>query len=141
MQILIVDDEPNVAFFLAKVAKLQGVKDIEVAGSGEEALAKVIQHTYDLITLDINMPGLSGLEILALLRNMCPHAIIAIISGNIPKHLPSEMACCVDVMLSKPVTLETLGCLIGNAVRIHEAMDEIRSLASSSVTDGLPAPF
>ena len=101
----------------------------------------VVQNTYDLITLDIRMPGLSGLEILALLRNMCPHAIIAIISGHIPQDISKETAGCVDVLISKPATLDTLHCLLDNAIRIHDAMSEIRSLDVASVTGDVSATF
>ena len=74
------------------------------------------------------MPGASGLEIIAMLRNMCPHAIIAVISGFLPEQISEEVAGCVDVMISKPVNVQTFTTLLDRAKQIHGAMDDIREL-------------
>ena len=134
MRILIIDDEPDVVDFIKQVANAKGYTDIDVALSGEEALTQVIKGDYDLITLDIRMPGASGLEILSLLRNMCPHAIIAIVSGHFPEDISAETAGCADVMMRKPVALEKLHRLLDGAARISETMEDIRLLGDVSLT-------
>lgn len=131
MKILIVDDERIVSDFFAQLAKVRGFTDIETVGSGEEALTRVIRTTYDLITLDIQMPGLSGLEIIAMLRNMCPHAIIAIISGYIPEEISTEVAGCADVMIAKPVSIDTFNRLLDSAEQIRDAMSKLSALGAS----------
>ncbi len=128
MRVLIVDDEETVVDFFSQAAMAKGVADIDTAFSGEEALGLIIQKTYDLITLDIRMPGLSGLEILSPLRNMCPHAIIAVISGNIPEDLSEDLAGCADLIIHKPIRLETFNELLDGASRISQTMEEIREL-------------
>ena len=128
MKILIIDDEQIVSDFFVQLAKARGCADIDTVASGEEALAQVIRQNYDLITLDIRMPGVSGLEIIAMLRNMCPHAIIAIISGYIPEEMSSEVAGCADVMIPKPVDIDTFNQLLDGAEQIRQAMDRIRTL-------------
>ena len=128
MKILIVDDEQIVSDFFTQLAKVRGYTDIEAVNSGEEALTQVIRKDYDLITLDIQMPGVSGLEIIAMLRNMCPHAIIAIISGYIPDEISSEVAGCADVMIPKPVTIDTFNKLLDGAEQIRQAMEKIHTL-------------
>ena len=92
MKILIVDDDSAVVDLLSEIARVKGYTDITTASSGEEALAQVIQDCYDLITLDILMPGVGGLEVLSPVRNLCPHAIIAIISGHISEESSSDLA-------------------------------------------------
>ncbi len=134
MKILIVDDEPAVVEFFSQVAKAEGHEDLDTASSGEEALAQVVRADYDLITLDINMPGASGLEILSLLRNLCPHAIIAIVSGHVPDEVSSEVAGCVDVMIDKPASLETFTSLLDGAARICATMEEIHLLGRVPLT-------
>jgi CheY-like chemotaxis protein len=74
------------------------------------------------------MPGVSGLDVLAPIRNMCPHAIIAIISGHVPDNFTTEMAGCADLVMRKPIFLDNFLKLIDGAVRIAGAMDDIREL-------------
>ena len=128
MRVLIVDDEPTVLDFFSQAARAKGVENVDTASTGEEALAKVIGQTYDLITLDIRMPGASGLEILSPIRNMCPHAIIAVISGHIPDDFTNEMAGCVDLLMHKPVNLVNFNKLMDGALKISETLDSIKTL-------------
>lgn len=128
MKILIVDDEPDIATFFEQLAQARGFEDVDKVGSGEEALTQVVRRSYDLITLDIQMPGASGLEILSLLRNMCPHAIIAIISAHIPGDLADNVAGCADTIIEKPVPLEAFNTLIDNVHRVSQSMAEIRQI-------------
>lgn len=131
MKILIVDDESAITSFFSQLAEINGFSDIDTVGSGEEAMTQVLRKSYDVVTLDIQMPGASGLEIIAMLRNMCPHAIIAVISGFIPEEISDEVAGCIDVMIPKPVSVQTFTTLLQKAQQIQGAMDEIRSLGKT----------
>ena len=128
MKILIIDDEKSVSDYFTQVARSRGHEDIDVAASGEDALTQVMRKAYDLITLDIRMPGVSGLEIIAMLRNMCPHAVIAIMSGFIPDEIPDEVAACVDVLIPKPVSVDTFSQLLVGVEEIGVTMEKIRLL-------------
>ena len=55
-------------------------------------MTQVLRSVYDVITVDIQMPGASGLEIIAMLRNMCPHAIIAVVSGFLPETMSEDIS-------------------------------------------------
>ena len=134
MKLLIVDDEENIVAFFSALARGHGQVDIDTAGSGEEALTRVLRKNYDLITLDIHMPGASGLEVIAMLRNMNPHAVIALISGYLPDDLSPEVANCADVLLPKPVSVATFNQLIDGADRIRQTMDQIRQLGTATAT-------
>ncbi len=131
MKILIVDDEEAITSFFSQLAEINGFSDIDTVGSGEEAMTQVLRKSYDVVTLDIQMPGASGLEIIAMLRNMCPHAIIAVISGFIPEEISDEVAGCIDVMIPKPVSVQTFTTLLQKVQQIQGAMDEIRSLGKT----------
>lgn len=65
--------------------------------------------------MDLLIPGGGGLEIITMLRNICPHAIIAVIPGYIPGEISSEIAGCVDVMIDEPVRIDTFSKLLGGA--------------------------
>jgi len=121
MRILIVDDTAVVDFF-CQVLKTRGITDPDTASSGEEAMGRVVNDQYDLITLDIRMPGANGLDILSMVRNMCPHAVIAIISGNFPEDIAEQTAVCADAMIGKPVKL------VDAAEQISGALSEVHEL-------------
>jgi CheY-like chemotaxis protein len=61
--ILVVDDEKNICELYRRELEDDGYS-VTVAGSGKEALASVENNPPDLIVLDIQMPGMSGVEIL-----------------------------------------------------------------------------
>ena len=130
MKVLIVDDEKDVSDFFAKLSRAQGYADVDTVASAQEAVAQVLRQTYDLITLDIRMPGASGLEIVAMLRNMCPHAIIAVMSGYLPESVSGEVASCVDVMVDKPVPIDTFNQLLAAAAQISGIVREVQLLGS-----------
>jgi CheY-like chemotaxis protein len=127
MKLLIVDDDPAVVDFFCQVAETLKAGTVDTADSGEEAMARVVNSQYDLITLDIRMPGASGLEIIAMIRNMCPHALI---SGHFPADIPEETAHCADVMLEKPVKLDVLKRLMESANAVSSELEKVRDMDS-----------
>src|SRR5690606_3273117 len=60
--ILIVDDKPENIFSLKSILELNGF-DVDTAESGEDALKKVLKQSYNLIILDVQMPGMDGFEV------------------------------------------------------------------------------
>lgn len=67
MRILVVEDEKKVASFLEKGLREEGYA-VDVAHDGDEALLKALVHEYDLVLLDVMLPGRSGLEVVRELR-------------------------------------------------------------------------
>ena len=128
MNTLIVDDDMALIHFLSQAIKARGHEDVFSADSAEDALAQVVLRDYHLITLDIEMPGASGLEVLPLVRNMCPHAVIAVISGHIPEETIEGLAGCADVLLDKPVALEDFFGLVDSANQISVHLKQIQTL-------------
>jgi len=76
-RILVVDDEPQVRRSLVKKLTLEGYSCAE-AGSGEQALEVLGKNNYDLVLLDIRMPGKSGNEVLPEIRSNYPDTAIII---------------------------------------------------------------
>ena len=65
--ILIVDDDQSVSLTLSKAVQSSGM-EAEIANSGEEALKRLSEKRFDLILMDINMPGMNGIEVLEELK-------------------------------------------------------------------------
>ena len=69
---LIVDDEAHVRAFMKLMLRELGINECWEAGDGVTALQLAQQHAPQLILLDINLPGLNGLEVLAQLKEVNP---------------------------------------------------------------------
>lgn len=81
MNIMIVDDEPQVAEVLAKSLSRQGHKTT-VVHSGEDALRIISNTVPDALFLDVSMPGINGLEVLAEVRRTRPQLAVVVITGH-----------------------------------------------------------
>ncbi len=79
--ILIVDDEIQVAKALGRTLRRADF-EVELAGSGAEALAKLATFTPDAVISDFRMPGMSGGELLAEVKRRLPLALRLILSGH-----------------------------------------------------------
>lgn len=79
MKILIVDDHPLVRKGISEVLSAVGA-EIDEAATGVEAVLKVCEHEYDIVLLDISLPGQSGLEVLKLLKKERPRLPILILT-------------------------------------------------------------
>lgn len=79
-RILVVDDERGMCEFLRFLLQEEGY-EVEVAHSGDQALAKVQQSRYQLILADIKMPGLDGLEMLRKLREADEETVVIVMTG------------------------------------------------------------
>jgi DNA-binding response OmpR family regulator len=67
-QILVVEDEPDVASLIKHTLDRSGDVDVSIVGTGEAALKTTIDRVPDLIILDLNLPGFDGLEVCRILR-------------------------------------------------------------------------
>ncbi len=76
----VIDDEPVIRDILEQLLRGEGY-DVELSESGEAALPKFSDTAYDLVFLDLLMPGRSGLEILPEIRRIQPGAIVIIITA------------------------------------------------------------
>ncbi len=79
--ILIVDDEPTMTRALARMLELSGHHP-RIANSGEEALDYIERHSFDLVLLDLRMPGMDGLEVLAAAQALAPGTTFVILTAH-----------------------------------------------------------
>jgi diguanylate cyclase (GGDEF)-like protein len=79
-RVLIIDDEEQIRNLLIDV--LGSSYDCSDAGSAEEALAALSENTFDLVISDIDMGGMSGLELVPHVHKLSPDTVVVMVSGN-----------------------------------------------------------
>jgi DNA-binding response OmpR family regulator len=80
-RLLVVDDELNVRLNTAELLRLKGYQ-VDEASNGQEALRLIQSVPYDLMTLDMNMPGLTGPEVMPRVHELRPDLLIVVLTGN-----------------------------------------------------------
>jgi two-component system nitrogen regulation response regulator NtrX len=80
-RLLIVDDEQSIRDALVQVFEYEG-HEVRGAADGPEALALAAQGRFDVIFLDVKMPGMDGLEVLERLREEDPNVLVVMVSGH-----------------------------------------------------------
>lgn len=128
-RILIVDDESSIVESLTLVLKYEKY-EVDSAIDGFSALTKVTENDYDLILLDIKMPGMDGLEVLEKIKVIKPEPVVIMISG----HGTVETA--VEAtkkgaysFLEKPLPdLPALKLTLKNAIEYKKSKDELIKL-------------
>jgi two-component system alkaline phosphatase synthesis response regulator PhoP len=78
--ILVVDDEGAIRYSISKTLQRVGYQ-VHTAASGEEALEMMRHQEYDVVLTDIRMPGLSGVELLAQIKEEAPDAVVILLTG------------------------------------------------------------
>jgi DNA-binding NtrC family response regulator len=115
-RILVVDDELTVCKSIRQV--LVGCEyDVDMAQSGEEALSKEAERPYDVMIVDLMMPGLSGLDLLRMLKARNPKARVIMVTGypTMRNTLQAMQLGAID-FLPKPFLPTTLRNLVAAAL-------------------------
>jgi len=126
--ILVVDDEPGVRSSVSGVLRDEGF-DVDTAATGEECLEKANGAAYDVIVLDIWLPGLDGLTTLQRLRERQIDSQVVIISGhgNIESAVRAIKMGAYD-FIEKPLSLEKTVLVVRNALRQRDLEAENKVL-------------
>ncbi len=80
-KILCVDDEPNILSALKRMISLEGFQ-VVTADSGAQALALMAEQTFHVVISDMQMPAMTGVELLDQVRQKWPHTMRVLLTGN-----------------------------------------------------------
>ncbi len=80
-KILLVDDEAHIRTFIGLIARSLGSSEIIEAANGDEALARYAEESPDLVLLDVNLPGMGGLQILEMILAQNPDARVVMLTS------------------------------------------------------------
>ena len=107
-KVLLVDDEVDFLSTLAERLETRGLK-VNTVTSGEQAVARAGEEGFDLIVLDLAMPGMDGLETLKRIKGKQPDAEIIILSGQGSIRTSIEaMKLGAEDFMEKPVNINEL---------------------------------
>lgn len=128
-RLLIVDDDPSIHELVR--AMLAGTDwEGDSASSGEEALARLETHTYDVLLADILMPGMDGLALLAHLRIHHPDLpVVTMTVRNTPEHILGSLGREAAAYISKPFSRDTLLLTIQGALSTSVRDDDVKILS------------
>ena len=115
-RILVVDDDPQIRRVMRTTLAGEGY-EVEDARSGEEALEKLRAGRHDLMLLDINMPGMGGLETCRQVRANSDMAVIMLTVRNTEQDKVQALDAGADDFITKPFSMPELLARIRAALR------------------------
>jgi two-component system, OmpR family, KDP operon response regulator KdpE len=134
--VLIVDDEPSLRKVLRTSLSAGGFV-VEEARSGEEALGVAQHRAFDLVLLDINMPGIGGVEACRRLRDLSPRAgIVMVTVRDLEDDKVQALEAGADDYVTKPFRLRELIARLRAVLRRTRALEtqELPVLQAASLT-------
>jgi diguanylate cyclase (GGDEF)-like protein len=124
-KILAVDDDPQTIKIIAKALEFEGYQ-VEAAMSGRDAIEKIAQWSPNLVLLDVNMPGLNGLETLTFLRQSAEYVSTIFVSGKSDtEDVIRGLDAGADDYICKPFNPLELLARIRCHLRIKDIRDEL----------------
>lgn len=125
-RILVVDDDPDSLAIIGEALRWEGYQ-ISNASSGQEALASLQAQKFDLVILDVNMPGMNGLDTLQDLRKSHLYVSVVFISGNnSPEAVIQGLDAGADDYIAKPFDPLEMLARIRAQLRIKDLNDQLR---------------
>jgi len=125
-RILVVDDEQPVCRSIAGALETEGYR-VDTVQSGEEAVKRISDDAYDLLLVDLMMPGMSGMELLETLKKKRSEAVVIMITGY-PTMKTAVQAVKIGAFdyLPKPFTPKELRVIVSRGLgwrRLKEGTD------------------
>ncbi len=127
-RVLVIDDDPGIRDYLEAAVSRQGY-EVAVAADGEEALAALHRSKPDIVTLDVVLPGMDGLETLRRLKQRLPEVPVIMLSGHGQAHtIVDAMRLGATDFLRKPFEVEELEIAFQKAPEKHKLKEEVAEL-------------
>ena len=135
---LVVDDEQSIGFMLSNQLEQWGYR-CATASSGREALSYLGTRQFDLMLLDVRMPGISGLEVLKRSKTDFPSMPVVMLSAVIDlKVVADAIALGADDYIKKPCDPDDLKSKIQCVMERTELANQITNGFNAATTTGTP---
>jgi putative nucleotidyltransferase with HDIG domain len=129
IRVLVVDDEASLREALSTYFRKLGYQ-VDTAGSGDEALEKLRQNPFDLMLLDVRMPGMSGIDVVPEALHARPELAIVMLSAM---NDATSAAICMQRgaldYLTKPIELTDLGQAVDRALKRRDTLLQNREIS------------
>lgn len=125
--ILVVEDEEKLARFVELELRHEGY-EVSKAFNGRDALDMAVKTQYDLILLDIMLPGINGLEVLRRLQQDRPTPVILLTARDAVMDKVAGLDAGAVDYVTKPFAIEELLARIRVAMKLHKAGGENRDM-------------
>jgi len=123
-RVLIIDDEDSIREYLSMMLEREGY-DVSASENGKKALKLNNQESFDVVITDIQLPGMSGLDILSAFRESDPAMPVIIITGHASQESAIEaLNIGAFYYLLKPVSNEELKQVVRNALEMRRLKEE-----------------
>ena len=117
MRVLLIEDERKVASFIARALR-EHAYAVDVAETGERGLEMARTAAYDVILLDLRLPGMNGLEVCRTLREgNLPTPILMLTARSLVEQRVEGLDAGADDYLTKPFSLDELQARVRALVR------------------------
>ncbi len=126
-KILIIDDEQSIRTTLGHILSDEGHRTV-LCESGEEGLAQYAREEFDLVILDLWLPGIDGFAVLERIRStIAPPVLVVSGHGNVDAAVRATRLGAYD-FLEKPLSLERVVLTISHALADRKLRDQVRDL-------------
>ncbi len=127
-RVLVIDDDPSVRDYMQALVSRQGYQ-VFAAADGEEAIGQLPDVRPDLITLDVVLPGMDGLETLRKLKQRLPDVPVVMLSGHgQARNIVEAMRLGASDFLRKPFEVEELELAFQKALEKRALKNEVQRL-------------
>jgi len=128
LRVLVIDDDPGLRDYLEALAASRGYQ-VFTAATGEDALESLDQTRPDLVTLDLVLPGMDGLETLGQLQGRLPNVPVVMLSGHgQARSIVEAMKLGAADFLRKPFEVEELDFAFQKALEKRALRKEVEEL-------------
>ena len=137
-KILVVDDEHLIRWSLEQNLKKQGY-EVSSAGNGEDALRMVREDQPELVLLDIQLPGINGLEVLERIKDIDEEIVVIMVTahGGLETAVNAMRLGAYDY-INKPFNLDEMAIVIKKALETSDLRREVARLRSENKKVGPP---
>jgi two-component system KDP operon response regulator KdpE len=137
-RVLVVDDEPQIRRALSINLKARGY-EVELAGSGEEALRRAASAHPDAVLLDLGLPGIDGTDVVRGLRGWTAVPIIILSVRDAERDKVAALDAGADDYVTKPFGIDELLARLRAALRRHQPAVEEPVIETKAFTIDLVA--
>ncbi|WP_022668674.1 ATP-binding response regulator [Desulfospira joergensenii] len=126
-RVLVIDDEERIQKACERLLTQEGCQ-VDLADNGIQGLKMIEEKHFDIVLLDLMMPGISGMEVLSDVKSRHPDTVIIVITGYATlEHSIETMKKGAFDFLSKPFSPQELRVVIAKAIEFIETLQDIAS--------------